>query len=59
MGSKYREIEERKREKEAEAIREMDRNREARRVPMAAANGNALSRRRHRVGSFRDSPGLY
>ncbi|KAF8089002.1 hypothetical protein N665_0522s0031 [Sinapis alba] len=34
----------------------MDRNREARRVPMAAANGNALSRRRHRVGSFRDSP---
>ncbi|KAH0879882.1 hypothetical protein HID58_067276, partial [Brassica napus] len=55
MGSKYREIEERKREKEAEAIREMDRNREARRVPMAAA-GNGLSRRRHRAGSFRDSP---
>lgn len=58
MGSKCREIEERKREKEAEAIREMDRNREARRVPMAAA-GNGLSRRRHRAGSFRDSPGLY
>ena len=38
----------------------MDRNREARRVPMAAAaTGNALSRRRHRAGSFRDSPGLY
>ncbi|CDY64190.1 BnaA01g36620D [Brassica napus] len=35
----------------------MDRNREARRVPMAAAaTGNALSRRRHRAGSFRDSP---
>ncbi|KAF8090232.1 hypothetical protein N665_0482s0026 [Sinapis alba] len=33
----------------------MDRNREARRVPMAAA-GNGLSRRRHRAGSFRDSP---
>ncbi|WZZ28446.1 hypothetical protein YC2023_011847 [Brassica napus] len=35
----------------------MDRSREARRVPMAAAaTGNALSRRRHRAGSFRDSP---
>ncbi|WZZ43119.1 hypothetical protein YC2023_039378 [Brassica napus] len=33
----------------------MDRNREARRVPLAAA-GNGLSRRRHRPGSFRDSP---
>ncbi|KAF3514559.1 hypothetical protein F2Q69_00004074 [Brassica cretica] len=33
----------------------MDRNREARRVPMAAA-GNGLSRRRHRPGGFRDSP---
>uniref|UniRef100_M4CCD6 Protein TIME FOR COFFEE n=1 Tax=Brassica campestris TaxID=3711 RepID=M4CCD6_BRACM len=33
----------------------MDRNREARRVPLAAA-GNGLSRRRHRAGSFRDSP---
>lgn len=56
MGSKYRdrENEERKRDKEAA---EMDRNREARRLPMAAA-GNGLSRRRHRAGSFRDSPGL-
>lgn len=56
MGSKYRdrEIEERKRDKEAA---EMDRNRDARRLPMAAA-GNGLSRRRHRAGSFRDSPGL-
>ncbi|CAN8270418.1 unnamed protein product [Cochlearia groenlandica] len=33
----------------------MDRNREARRVPMTTA-GNGLSRRRHRGGSFRDSP---
>ncbi|CAN8270416.1 unnamed protein product [Cochlearia groenlandica] len=33
----------------------MDRNREARRVAMTTA-GNGLSRRRHRVGSFRDSP---
>ncbi|CAE6195498.1 unnamed protein product [Arabidopsis arenosa] len=33
----------------------MERNREARRVPMAAA-GNGFSRRRHRAGSFRDSP---
>ncbi|XP_010551730.1 PREDICTED: protein TIME FOR COFFEE-like isoform X2 [Tarenaya hassleriana] len=32
----------------------MDKNREARRVSMAAA-GNGLSRRRHRAGSFRDS----
>lgn len=36
----------------------MDRNREARRVPLAAA-GNGLSRRRHRPGSFRDSPGFF
>ncbi|XP_023635591.1 protein TIME FOR COFFEE isoform X2 [Capsella rubella] len=35
--------------------REMEKNREARRVPMAAA-GNGFSRRRHRAGSFRDSP---
>lgn len=43
----------------SEAIeKKMDRNREARRVPMAAA-GNGLSRRRHRAGSFRDSPGFY
>ncbi|XP_056866205.1 protein TIME FOR COFFEE-like isoform X1 [Raphanus sativus] len=33
----------------------MDRNREGRRVPMSAV-GNGLSRRRHRAGSFRDSP---
>lgn len=36
----------------------MERNREARRVPMAAA-GNGFSRRRHRAGSFRDSPGFF
>ena len=34
----------------------MDRNREARRVSLAASNG--LSRRRHRSSSLRDSPGF-
>lgn len=47
-----------KREGKRSRIEKMDRNREARRVPMAAA-GNGLSRRRHRAGSFRDSPGFY
>ncbi|XP_010440367.1 PREDICTED: protein TIME FOR COFFEE-like isoform X1 [Camelina sativa] len=34
----------------------MERNREARRVPMAAAGNGFSTRRRHRAGSFRDSP---